>query len=267
MKSTLDQIEDIKKNGYSLDFATTFDHAFENYKKIAVYSGLIFFIFSIIVAVAYMGTITAFFGIENIKKDFIGEYSKRKLSGDELLIHSLGLATLAGLLAPFMAGFLKMADSADRDVEFNVSTIFSYYKSPYFIQLFINAFIPALVGTGISEIVKNIDSSSIGNTIAIAIPYFISYFMFLSIPLIVFGKLKGIEAIKSSFIIVTKNPLNIFAFFILGFIGSLVGLIGCGILVLFTIVFNSSMIYATYYAIFGIKQEDSIDSIGNSSVE
>ena len=91
--------------------------------------------------------------------------------------------------------------------------------------------------------------------------------MFLSIPLVVFGKLKGIEAIKSSFIIVTKNPLTIFAFFILGFIGSLVGLIGCGILVLFTIVFNSSMIYATYYAIFGIKQEDSIDSIGNSSVD
>ncbi|WJS94342.1 hypothetical protein NYQ10_19855 [Flavobacterium johnsoniae] len=267
MKSTLDQIEDIKKNGYSLDFATTFDHAFENYKKIAVYSGLIFLVFSIIFAVAYMGTITAIFGIENIKKDFIEEYSKRKLSGDELAIHTIGIAVLSGLFSPFMAGFLKMADSADKDVEFNVSTIFTYYKAPYFVQLFINAFIPALVATGISGIIKNIDSSSIGNTIAIVIPYFISYFMFLSIPLIVFGKLKGIEAIKSSFIIVTKNPLTIFAFFILGFIGSIVGLIGCGVLVFFTIVFNSSMIYATYYAIFGIKQEDSIDSIGNSNVD
>lgn len=267
MKSTLDQIEDIKKNGYSLDFATTFDHAFENYKKIAVYSGLIFLVFSVIVAIAYMGTITAIFGIENIKKDFLEEYSKRKLSGEELLIHSIGLAVLAGLLAPFMAGFLKMADHADRDVEFKVSNIFSYYKAPYFVHLFINAFIPALVGTAISGLIKNIDSSAIGNTISFVIPYFISYLMFLSIPLIVFGKLKGMEAIKSSFIIVTKNPLTIFSFFILGFIGSLVGLIGCGVLVFFTIVFNSSMIYATYYAIFGIEKEDSIDSIGNSNVD
>lgn len=260
MKSTLDQIENIKKNGYSLNFATTFDHAFENYKKIAVYSGLIFLVFSIIVAIAYLGTIAAYFGIENIQKDFIAEYSKKKLSGNELFIHTIGISVLAAVISPFMAGFLKMADCADRDVEFNVSTIFSYYKAPYFGQLFINAFIPALIGTGISNIVKNVDSSYIGTTISFVIPYFISYLMFLSMPLIVFGKLKGLDAIRSSFIIVIKNPLTMFAFFILGFIGSLIGFIGCGILVVFTIAFNTSMIYATYYAIFGIEQEDSIDS-------
>ena len=36
MKSTLDQIEDIKKDGYSIDFSNVFNFAFENYKKIAL---------------------------------------------------------------------------------------------------------------------------------------------------------------------------------------------------------------------------------------
>jgi uncharacterized membrane protein len=93
--------------------------------------------------------------------------------------------------------------------------------------------------------------------------------MYLSIPLIVFGNLKAIDAIKSSLIIVTKNPLNIFAFFIIGFLGSMVGFIGCCVGIIFTVVFNSSMIYATYFAIFGTQseEEDSIDSIGKYNVD
>ena len=38
-----DRIAEIKKNGYQLDFGTVFEHAFENYKKIALYAGLLFF--------------------------------------------------------------------------------------------------------------------------------------------------------------------------------------------------------------------------------
>ena len=36
IKTTQDRIEEIKKNGYTLDFGNVFNHAFENYKKIAL---------------------------------------------------------------------------------------------------------------------------------------------------------------------------------------------------------------------------------------
>jgi len=263
MKSTLAQIEDIKKNGYSLDFATVFNHAFENYKKIALYSGLIILVFSIIALMIYMGVMIAYFGVESLTRDFLTEFSNQKFTGVELVIQTVSVSVLAALLAPFSAGFLKMADSADRDIEFNVSTIFTYYKGKYFAQLFVVAFIPSIIGTALANLVDSYDISYVGNVIS----FMVSYFMYLTLPLVIFGNLNAIDAIKSSIIIVTKNPLNIFAFFILGFIGSLIGIFACCVGIIFTFVFNSSMIYATYFAILGIQEEDSIDSIGKSNVD
>ncbi|SFC93009.1 hypothetical protein [Flavobacterium phragmitis] len=264
MKSTLAQIEDIKKNGYSLDFATVFNHAFENYKKIALYSGLIILVFSILFAMAFAGVMVAYFGIGSITKEFLLDLENQKFTAIELVIQTVVISAVAGITAPFGAGFLKMADSADKDIEFNVSTIFSYYRAPYFGQVFVAAFIPALVGTALSNFIESFEVLYVGNVIS----FMVSYFMYLSIPLVVFGNLNAIDAIKSSIVVVTKNPLNIFAFFIIGFIGSLIGIFACCVGIIFTVVFNSSMIYATYFGIFGMnEEEDSIDSIGKYNVD
>ncbi|MET3025701.1 hypothetical protein ABXT06_03395 [Flavobacterium sp. UW10123] len=268
MKSTFDQIEDIKKNGFSLDFATVFNHAFENYKKIALYSGLIILVLTIIIVMAYMGIMIAYFGFESLKEDYLKEFTNQNFTVVELLMQTIGFSVLAALIAPFSAGFLKMADSADKDVEFNVSTMFYYYKGKYFTQIFVAAIITAIIGNLFSNLIKSLNIP-FGDVIAIAIPYIITYFVYLSTPLIVFGNLTAIESLKASISIVTKNPLNIFAFFIIGFLGSLVGLVACCIGIIFTVVFNSSMQYATYFAIFGTEseEEDSIDSIGKYDID
>lgn len=269
MKSTHNQIEDIKKNGYSLDFATIFNHAFENYKKIALYSGLIILVFSVVAFVVIIGLVIAYYGIGSLNRNFIQELENQNFTSVQLLIQTVAVSVLAGIMAPFGAGFLKMADNADKDIEFNVSTIFTYYKAPYFAQIFVAAFIPAIIGTACSNLIESLSPSVTGIIFSFIIPYAIAYFMYLSIPLIVFGKLNAIDALKSSFIVVTKNPIYIFAFFILGLIGSVVGLLACCVGVLFTYVFNSSMIYATYFGIFGEQEEeeDSIDSIGKYNVD
>ncbi|MBZ4033467.1 hypothetical protein K6T82_01730 [Flavobacterium sp. 17A] len=268
MKSTLDQIEDIKRNGYSLDFATVFNHAFENYKKIAIYSGLIILVFTVIAVMVYMGIMITYFGVESLKEDYLKELNNQKFSAVELLIQTIGFSALAALIAPFSAGFLKMADSADKDVEFNVSTMFTYYKGKHFAQLFIAAIIPAIIGNALSNLVRSLDIPY-ENVVAFAIPYIVSYFVYFAAPLIIFGNLTGLDALKSSIAVVTKNPLAILAFFLTGFLGALVGLVGCCVGVIFTVVFNSSMQYATYFAIFGIdeEEEDSIDSIGKYNVD
>ncbi|WP_316633413.1 hypothetical protein [uncultured Flavobacterium sp.] len=265
MKSTLDQIEDIKKNGYTIDFGSTFNYAFENYKKIALYSGLIILVFSVIVGILVMGLAVTYYGVGAINRDFIQGLENQKLSYLEQLLSIAAFSVFAALLAPFGAGFLKMADCADKDEEFNVSTMFTYYKSPYFSQLFIMALILALVSNAISAALESQGINLLGTAISI----FISFFTFLAIPLVIFGKLNAIEAIKSSLIVVTKNPLLIFALFITGFIGSVIGIFACCIGILFTAVFNSSVTYATYFSIFSEEEEikDSIDSIGQSDLE
>lgn len=264
MKSTLEQIEDIKKDGYSIDFSTVFTYAFENYKKIALYSGLIILVFSILAFIVIMGLATVVYGIQALSEDFIKNFENQKLTYLEQLVSTVAVAVVSAIFAPLGAGFLKMADCADKDEEFNVSTIFTYYKAPYFFQLFSLAFLLAIVSTGISYALDSTGIMFLGGGVSIMI----SFFTYFAIPLVIFGNLKAIDAIKSSIIVVSKNPLIIFVLFIVGFLGSLVGLVACCIGVIFTVIFNTSVTYATYFSIFTEEEQvDSIDSIGKSDFE
>lgn len=264
MKSTLTQIEDIKRDGYSIDFSATFNYAFENYKKIALYSGLIILVFSIVAFIAVIGLATAFFGVQSFTKEFIENLDSQKLTYFQQIISTFSIAFVGAIFAPMGAGFLKMADCADKDEEFNVSTLFTYYKAPYFAQLFTVAFILAVISTGISYVLESFEIMFLGGAISL----FISFFTYFAIPLIVFGNLTALDAIKSSVIVVSKNPLIIFALFIVGFLCSLLGFFACCIGIIFTVVFNSSLTYATYFSIFNEEEQaDSIDSIGKSDLE
>ena len=51
MNQTLKRLLEIEKNGYQIDFGNVFNHAFENYKKIALYAGSVIVIFSILFVV------------------------------------------------------------------------------------------------------------------------------------------------------------------------------------------------------------------------
>lgn len=264
MKSTLDQIDDIKNHGYSLDFANVFNHAFENYKKIALYAGLMLLVFSIIFGIAAFGIVIAIYGAETMSKDFIQNLEHQKLTYVQSIITTLCYAVFGALIGPFGAGFLKMADSADKDQEFNVSTIFYYYKAPYFIQIFTACFIIAILGNAINAVFQSFDIRYLG----IGVSLLISYFTCFVIPLLAFGKLNAIDAIKSSFIIVSKQPLIILGLLIVGGILSLIGGFVCCIGIIFTVPFSYSMSYALYYEVIGVNEkEDPIDSIGQSDFE
>ena len=270
MKSTPDQIEDIKKHGYSIDFSTVFTHAFENYKKIALYAALIILVFSVVFAIALMGIVVAYYGAESLSQEFLQNLENQKQTYIQQLISIVSVAAITAVFAPFGAGFLKMADCADKDEEFNVSTIFSYYKTHYFAQIFASAFIVAIIGGAIGAVLETylLYNPMLLIVVSFSTNLFISFLTYLAIPLIVFGNLNALEALKTSLIIISKNPLMIFGLFIVGFIGSMVGLVGCVVGVIFTIAFNTSMTYATYTSLFSTEnKEDSIDSIGQSNLE
>ena len=60
--TTQNRIEEIKKNGFTLDFGNVFNHAFENYKKIALYGGLIIFVFFVLFCIVAVGVLISIFG-------------------------------------------------------------------------------------------------------------------------------------------------------------------------------------------------------------
>lgn len=263
MKSTLNKIEDIKNNGYSLDFSDVFNHAFENYKKIALYAGLILLVISIICFFLGGGILISLYGAEHFNKQFFENLQNKQPEGTTLLIYTLAVTFVTAIMSPFTAGFLKMADSADKDETFDFSTVFTYYKAPYFSRLFAATLLIGLTGGLISVAFNFMGIRVIDSIFAIIISLFTS----LTVPLIVFGNLNIIDAIKSSVLVVSKQPIIIALLFIVAGIGSVIGFIGCCIGVVFTIPITYSVKYAIYSAIFEIENPDSIDSIGKSDSE
>lgn len=258
MKPIKDRIEEIKINGYELDFGTVFESAFENYKKIALYAGLILLFFFIFLFIFISAVMISYVGIENLEafSEKLRNFSELKEKPLDIVLQINAVMILfSALLNPFMAGFLKMADCGEKDEEFHVSTMFSYYKSPYFSNIFIAIFIITLVNMSLSTLLEFAGFNIIGSIISMTI----SFITFLTIPFIIFGKLNSIDAIKSSIIIVSKQPLVLLGLIIVSLIAAIIGIFGFCIGILFTMPFIYSMNYMIYKNIIGI------DSISESN--
>lgn len=257
MKPITERIEEIKTKGYELDFGTVFEHAFENYKKIAVYAGSMLLIFSFLFIILLTGIAIAVFGTDTVTEFLKPENLKPEaFRGNFLLIYTSTILLLTCLLSPFQAGFLKMADCGQKGEEFHVSTIFEYYKSPYFGNIFISTLIISLMSSGLSTLLSIAKIESFG----LLTSFTISLITLLTIPLIVFGKLSAIEAIRSSIIIVVKQPLLILALLSIAILGSLVGLMAFGIGLFFTLPLVYSMQYSIYNSIIGIDSDKEIEN-------
>ncbi len=206
MKTTKEKIEEIKTNGYQIDFGNVFNHAFENYKKIALYAGLMIFVFSVILGLLAGGIVIFSFGVSALNEKMLENLKIENFTGLHMVIYVITAILLTCLLSPFPAGLIKMAHCAEKDEEFHVSTVFEYYKNPYFKELVISTLLITIFSSALSEILNFNGIKIVGGLFS----FVVSFFTFLTVPLIIFGDLKAIDAIKSSVIIVSKQPLDTF---------------------------------------------------------
>ncbi|MFH6970935.1 DUF2189 domain-containing protein [Flavobacterium petrolei] len=255
-KTTQNRISEIKQDGYNLDFGNVFNHAFENYKKIALYGGLIFFVSFVLLSILGFGIVMSIFGAPTVL-DFL---KPENLKLEEIALPTLLLITgisalISSLFSPFTAGLLKMAYCAERDEEFHVSTMFEFFKAPYFKELFVATFLISITSSIISTIINYAQIPALGFIVTVTV----SLFTMLMIPLIIFGNLKAVEAIETSILLVSKQPLVLLGLIVIGTIGVLVGFIGCCIGIFFTLPFMYSLYYAIYSEIIGFENESEIE--------
>jgi hypothetical protein len=249
MSPTRERLKDIQINGYQLDFGNVFNHAFENYKKIALYAGLVLFVFTVLFGLFAIGALVSFLGVATVTENLNPEkLNPESLTTPYLLIYSGIILALSCILSPFQAAFLKMADCGEKDEEFHISTLFNYYQLPYIKEIILSTFLISFVSILQSTLFSLYKLELVGSLIT----YFLSFITFLTIPLVIFGNLKALEAIKNSILIVSKQPFILIGLLIVSFIGSMVGIMACCVGVFFTIPFLYSMNYAIYHAIVGI---------------
>ena len=141
-----------------------------------------------------------------------------------------------------------MADHGDRDDSFPVSSLFSFYQLPYMIEIMIATFLITVISFAQNTLMTYIKFEFLG----LIINYFISFITLFTIPLIIFGNIKALDAIKYSIQIIFKQPIVLLGLIIVAIIGSLIGFMACCVGVFFTIPFIYSMNYAIYSAIIGI---------------
>ena len=256
MNQTLERLSDIEKNGYQIDFANVFNHAFENYKKIALYAGLVIFICSVLFVVFIGASLTSLIGVSALSKELSPETFKiENLTESNILALGGVSLVISCLFSPFQAAFLKMAHCGDRDEAFHISDLFSYYKLPYLKEIIVSTLLITTISLTQATLLSYVHFEFLGSIIT----YFISFITILTVPLIIFGNLNALEAIKYSILIVFKQPVVLLGLIVVAIIGSLVGFVGCCIGIFFTLPFLYSMNYAIYFNIVGIDSPQEIE--------
>lgn len=250
-------IESVINQGYDIDFGIVFNKAFENYKKIALVSGLVFIVFTIILAALGMGIFAVFYTTINMT-DFLADLKIQNFSGTAIIIYIFSIVIITALLSPVYAGILKIADCANQNQNFSISTAFEYYSNSYFKEIFTASVIVTFLSISISTLAQLINLNIVG----ILISYTISFFTFLTIPLIIFGDLSAIAAIKASFNIVKKQIIVLLGLLIVGILATCLGIFGFCIGIFFTIPFIFSLYYIIYNEIIGTNILSEIDEIG-----
>ena len=251
------RIKQAAQEGYYIDFGTIIEKAFENYKKIALTGGLAFLLI-VLAAFALFGSIAAVaFGAADMMGT-LTEFNPMNFSVVGILIYFLIMVVFAGLTAPLGAGFFKMAHLAQSNKPFSVGTIFDYYKTSYFKELFIAASVLAIVNFAFATGFELLTYPIIGTFLT----YIVAFFTMLAVPLIIYGEQKAFDAISMSIKLVAKQWLILVGLAIVSFIFMMLGIIGLCIGIFFTLPFWYSFLYTTYNTILPIEVESEIEEIG-----
>ena len=258
MKNTTKQkLEEIKKTGYDLNIGEVLALTIKNYKKTVWVNGAAFLLFAFVLVGITFGLSAIVFGADSFSNMF-GDFQVANFSLVEIFFTLLIAVVLAAIICPFYAGLLKVSHSAYTHKTYSFSTVFDYYKSDLLRQLVISG---VLISSASSLIVTLIEFSGYLFLVKF-ISYFIQFLTVFTIPFIIFGKLKALEAIEASILIVSRNFFAILLLMIVSIVLTALGLIALLIGIFFTLPIIFSMQYVIYKKAVGIYDEDSIDDIG-----
>lgn len=245
-KTDLDQIV---KQGYSLDFGKTFDEIIDYFKKTFLLNGLVLLIVTLGIGIA------VFFGlgIGSLLENFSDPTAVEALVGNTtfLIYYALFAIFLGVFLAPLNAGFIQLNRDIDTHNEVSISNIFKHYQSKHFLQIVGFTVIIQIISTVLGLI------PFVGNILSIIV----SWFTILGIPLIIFGNLNAIDALQYSVKLVSKNPWNILLIFIVASLISFLGILAICIGIFFTLPIVYSTAYVLYKNIVGFVEDDIIFDI------
>lgn len=223
----------------ALDFENVINDSFATYRKIALYAGLALLVFSFIFLIFASATLANFINPEQMNEKTIEGFQKLLLTKPYIWYYTGFMILIGCVLSPFLAGFYRMADAAEKNTSFGIRSLFSCYSFPYVGSILVATFLINVITNAIS-----LGSDEAGlPLISIFFIVPINFLTLLTIPLIVLKNYGAIEAIKRSMTIVSQNPIVIFMLAVLGILATLLGLFAFCIGIFFTYPFFIAILY------------------------
>ncbi|WP_339916899.1 hypothetical protein [Yeosuana marina] len=246
-------------NSKDLDFGTIFSNSFELFKKTWL-QGFLFVLISILVMLPlilalylpFIGMMIAqsedgYSASSAISQFFTG------MSILYIIFVIIAIFALSAISFALEAGFFRVIKKLDYNEPTKTSDIFYFFKAKYFSK----TFIIMLASFGIS-------------ILALMLCYFPIFYVMvpLSFLNVIFSfnpELTTGEIVKASFKLGNKKWLLTFGLlFVSGLLAEIVGLLMCGIGILFTVAFVYHPTYLIYKDVIGFDEEHVIDEIGNT---
>ena len=258
MNSKYQKSDQISDTNYELDFGIVLEKAFNNYKKIAGIAGIGMIISSLVLIVLFAGIFGSIYGFANFTQTMTGFATQLNWSTELIIIFSG--AVFGGVFSPINAGFILMARNASTNENFGLDSLFSYFSSSYFKDLFVSAVLLSLFGGLVSFGFDSIGVKFVGTIISLIL----TLLTLLTIPLIIFNKLDAVNAITTSCKLVLKSPFVIFGLAFVAVIFCMLGIFGFCIGLFFTFPFWYSISYIIYAEIVPLDKTDVLDEIGTT---
>lgn len=263
------QIDRIESEGYGLNLESLLSRTFNIYKKSFFQLSLVMLLYTFALVFTWFLMFEFIYGVEFVELIEMAQDDPSIVNGvmanidlSRGLIYSAVLAVATAIVSPIFAGVNKLAYQIHNDRPFSIGDLFAYYKQPYFSNIFvfslILAFVVQFLGVVLMQVIPQLASIA-----SIWIQIFLNVSLIFVIPLIVFGDMKWVEAMKASFKISFKNWFFLLFVLGIGLILSYLGILLCGVGIIFTYPFFYVLIFVIYDDVIGFEEEkDLISEIG-----
>lgn len=251
------RIERKLQNGYQLETGQLIDDSFALFKKNFLTAGLGIIILCLIMGVIYFGIFATFFGFNDFQNTLL-QFETLALNPSFIIGNTLVTTILAGIIAPVTAGFIHLNYLTKFNKNFSVGTIFEFYSSKYFKNLFLAY---AIIGFTTSVISAILTLSGL-DFLNIFFQGGISCFTIFTTPLIIYSDQNFSNAISKSLTLFLKQPLAIILGLFVAGLGAMLGIIALCIGIFFTLPFIYSMHFTIYNQAIGFDETSEIEEIG-----
>jgi hypothetical protein len=265
---TKNKIEQVVRDGYGLSLEGVLSESFEIYKRTILPGIVATLLYLIAMGFGGFSMFETLYGMSLMEMVRTAENNPAVLETDinsvqvsSMLIYSIVMALIIGLITPLLSGLYKVSYKNKYETEGSVADLFSYYRQPYFFNIFIFSFLFGLISQLLSLFLGQA-VPFFGGILAFAIQVFLGVSLILAIPFMIFAKFSWAEAAAASFKVTFKNWFFLFFILLISGIIAFIGVILCGIGFLFSYPFLYTSTFILYDEIIGFPKQDEISEIG-----